>query len=189
MDVDGTTTRDWRKFASDCKIVGEALQPFAIVVACVAIAIACGLALNTYMVSLEGHAREERERQAFEESYRAIELRRPYDEKQLELYVDAARLAARLATIPAKDPDRPALLARFWELYWGQLALVESREFEVEMADVCEVYVSHDDPSRCHAPEGSALKAVVKLGQQGRKDIRARWHELSSLNKARHEEK
>lgn len=70
--------------------------------------------------------REQSERQA---EARRIEATRPFLEKQLELYAEAARVCARIAS--AHDHD--TAVARFWELYWGELALVENREVEARM--------------------------------------------------------
>ena len=52
------------------------------------------------------------------------ELRKPYDEKQLNLYIEAARVVADLATLPEGE-ERQKATQRFWELYWGELAFVE----------------------------------------------------------------
>lgn len=60
---------------------------------------------------------------------RRIEATRPFLEKQLELYAEAARVCARIASAE-RDNDA---IARFWELYWGELALVENREVEAGM--------------------------------------------------------
>lgn len=57
------------------------------------------------------------------------ELRRPYQQKKLDLYVEASRVVAHLSAIP-NDPDRAKTEARFWELYWGDLALVQSTPFD-----------------------------------------------------------
>jgi hypothetical protein len=157
MASDDAAATGWRKFAEDSKIVGEALQPFVIILGGI-------FAVGTYMVS-EGHIREER----------TIELRRAYDEKQLELYLDASRVAAHLAAVPADDSEHEALLARFWELYWGQLAFVESPDVEAKMVKVCELYVSRDDTSRCHAGTGSNLGAAIELARVGSEEVKARW--------------
>jgi hypothetical protein len=60
---------------------------------------------------------------------RRVESTRPFLEKQLALYAEAALICARLATSPG---DGNAL-ARFWELYWGELALVENNDVERAM--------------------------------------------------------
>jgi hypothetical protein len=157
MASDDAPTAGWRKFACDFKIIGEALQPFVIILGGI-------FAVGTYMVS-EGHIREER----------TIELRRAYDEKQLDLYLEAARVAAHLAAVPANDPEHDALLARFWELYWGQLAFVESSDVETKMVQVCERYVSRDDTSRCHAGDDSTAGAAIALARVGSAEVKARW--------------
>ena len=51
------------------------------------------------------------------------ELEAPYQEKKLAVYLDAARVLAHLAATP--DLDKEKTEARFWELYWGELAFVE----------------------------------------------------------------
>lgn len=148
--------RRWRKVARDCRLVGEALQPFVIILGGI-------FAVGTYMVS-ERHIREER----------TIELRRAYDEKQLDLYLEAARVAAHLAAVPA-SPEHDALEARFWELYWGQLAFVESSEVATGMVRVCERYVSSENTSRCHADESSPSGAAIALARLGSEEIKTRW--------------
>jgi hypothetical protein len=58
------------------------------------------------------------------------ELARPYYEKQLSLYLDASRVVAHLAKQPT-GREKEELEARFWELYWGELAFVESNDIEL----------------------------------------------------------
>ena len=60
---------------------------------------------------------------------RRIESTRPFLEKQLALYAEAALTCARIATSPGDDKA----LARFWELYWGELAMVENADVERAM--------------------------------------------------------
>ncbi len=62
-----------------------------------------------------------------------IEARKAYLTYQLETYQDAAKVAAQLASLPQDHPDRPAALARFWKLYWGELVLVEDPVVEARM--------------------------------------------------------
>lgn len=63
-----------------------------------------------------------------------IEARQAYLSYQLKTYQDAARVAAQLATLPKDHAARPAALERFWELYWGELVLVEDPVVEARMA-------------------------------------------------------
>lgn len=59
---------------------------------------------------------------------RKVEATRPFLEKQLILYSEAARVCAQIAS----TSDSKAIV-RFWELYWGELALVENEEVEAAM--------------------------------------------------------
>ena len=60
------------------------------------------------------------------------EFRKPYWEKQVALYFQATSSAATLATIDNPE-ERQEAEAKFWELYWGPLALVEDRKVEGAM--------------------------------------------------------
>ncbi len=63
---------------------------------------------------------------------RRIEATKPFLDRQLELYTDATQAAATLAT--TLDPaQRETAANRFWELYWGELALVEDKRVEAAM--------------------------------------------------------
>jgi hypothetical protein len=55
---------------------------------------------------------------------RELELRKPFWEKQLALYFEASEAAATIAT-SSNPSSRQAAEAKFWNLYWGPLAIVE----------------------------------------------------------------
>src|ERR1041384_3506291 len=56
---------------------------------------------------------------------RQLEARKPFLERPLTLYTQATQNAAILAT--SSDPDAiEQARQRFWELYWGELAMVEN---------------------------------------------------------------
>lgn len=55
---------------------------------------------------------------------RAIDARRPFLDLQLKLYQEATKAAAILATSSNADELKTAE-TRFWQLYWGELAMVE----------------------------------------------------------------
>ena len=85
------------------------------------------------------------------------EARKPYLERQLQLYADASRAAATLAT--ASDPKTLAeARQRFFQLYWGELAMVEDlavdkamhefaialeRELPPHVLQICSIRLSH----------------------------------------------
>lgn len=63
---------------------------------------------------------------------RRIEATKPFLERQLALYGEATKIAAQVATQGDTESGKKALV-RFWELYWGELALVENRSVEAAM--------------------------------------------------------
>jgi hypothetical protein len=106
------------------------------------------------------------------------ELQRPYYEKQLALYLDASRVVAHLARRPT-GPEKEALEARYWELYWGELAFVESPEVERLMVSFCKEYFG--DELECHSgPEGAEdlPKVAIDLARQTSGEVRGRWTDL-----------
>jgi hypothetical protein len=63
---------------------------------------------------------------------RRVEATKPFLERQLKLYTEAAQVAALIAT--SSDASIVAISTdRFWQLYWGELALVDNREVEGAM--------------------------------------------------------
>jgi len=60
---------------------------------------------------------------------RRIEATRPFLEKQLVLYGEAALICGRIASSPTESNA----IARFWELYWGELALFENEGVAASM--------------------------------------------------------
>jgi hypothetical protein len=110
------------------------------------------------------------------------ELSRPYSEKQLDLYLDAARVVARLATSP-DGADRSETEARFWELYWGELAFVESRakdaggkpSVEDLMVEFCQEYFN---PELCHDAGRAKVVAAFKLSRLASDEVRQHWENI-----------
>jgi hypothetical protein len=84
---------------------------------------------------------EEARRQAIEaQKYREqrdAEARHPYVELRQKLYLDAIHSAAILADPSLHDAREVASArARFWELYWGELSLVEGQGVEKAMMEL-----------------------------------------------------
>jgi hypothetical protein len=68
---------------------------------------------------------------------RRVEATKPFLDRQLKLYKEATQIAAVLAT--TRDLNEKDLTAkRFWELYFGELALVENKDVEAAMTDLKE---------------------------------------------------
>jgi len=72
---------------------------------------------------------------------RLFEAQKPYREKQMQLYFDAAEAAATIAS-SSNEQERLKAEHRFWQLYWGPLSVIEDaapiieRENEVVIAMV-----------------------------------------------------
>jgi hypothetical protein len=64
---------------------------------------------------------------------RNLEARKQYLTRQLDLYTDATRAAAKIATSKPGSPEYTKALNRFWELYWGELSMVENTAVEGAM--------------------------------------------------------
>jgi hypothetical protein len=149
------------------------------------------------------HSRDQQAR-AIEQGARADEqlaaakrdMQRPYQEKKLTLYLDAARVLAHLASSPSVDREK--MEARFWELYWGELAFVESRTEEegnggpkpsVErlMVQFCHQYFN---PERCRGGNADPRETVkvrtnageaaaaIELARGASKEIRDQWERI-----------
>lgn len=63
---------------------------------------------------------------------RRIEATKPFLDRQLALYSEATKIASQVATLGNSEAGKRARV-RFWELYWGELALVENRTVEAAM--------------------------------------------------------
>lgn len=69
------------------------------------------------------------------------ESQKPFLEKQLQYYVEASKVAAKLTVLPLKAPAGVATEdtwdwanRRFWELHWGELVVVEDKAVRVAMS-------------------------------------------------------
>ncbi len=66
---------------------------------------------------------------------RRIEAQKPHLERQLALYTEACQIVVCLAT-STETTSRTNAEKRFWELYWGELCMVENRGVERAMKRV-----------------------------------------------------
>jgi hypothetical protein len=71
---------------------------------------------------------------------RSIEARKPFLQMRLQYYAEAALVASVIATSVDTESVNKAV-ARFWELYWGHLALFEDKHVESAMVDFKNVLV------------------------------------------------
>ena len=101
----------------------------------------------------------------------SFEAKRPFLIKQLELCFEASRTVATLAvTDDALSWDKARI--RFWELYWGELAIVEDDEVAaamVEFAPNLEGKIGANLPITDLAPE------AIKFSHECRALIKKSW--------------
>lgn len=104
--------------------------------------------------------------------------RKPFLEKQLALYFEATRAAAQLSTLPrgaAWDTARQ----RFWELYWGELGLVENGAVLKAMVDFGKALTTHEQQARSDRTELTQLS--LALARACRHSLQAEWGGIDSL--------
>ena len=98
---------------------------------------------------------------------RRIESTKPFLERQLALYSEATKTAAQVATQGSSEAGRKAQ-ARFWELYWGELALVENRSVEAAMKRM-------GDALRTGAPTAELEQAALAVAHACRDSLDRSW--------------
>jgi hypothetical protein len=127
------------------------------------------------------HQTQDQKKRAIEQAEAVKrELRKPYDEKQLSLYLETARVVADLATLPQGD-ERERVERRFWELYWGELAFVESsvsgwalndEPVEQMMRQFCDRMF---ETSKCVTAGDDRLSDALHFSRQASDEIKERW--------------
>jgi len=103
---------------------------------------------------------EERARSA------AVEARKPFSTKQLELYFQAVEAASGIASGP-QDRQGPHL-ETFWLLYWGPMALVEDTK-------VAHAMVQFGDALKADATQAELAIYALELAHACRDSISASW--------------
>ncbi|MFL5281423.1 MAG: hypothetical protein ACJ8AW_10605 [Rhodopila sp.] len=98
------------------------------------------------------------------------ELQKPFFEKQLSLYIEASKTAARLAYLKEHNKNDEAVEARFWESYWGELAFAESGQVEDLMVEVCKQYFNLQ---QCHDPQ---MRSAIELAHQASQEVESSWN-------------
>jgi hypothetical protein len=111
---------------------------------------------------------------------RRIEATKPFLERQLKLYTEASQVVAIIATT-SNNAARSKAVNRFWELYWGELALVENTEVEAAM-------VAFGEGLKKDAPLGELQQLSLTLAHACRFSLDKSWgiHAWSEPDKAAH---
>ena len=102
---------------------------------------------------------------------RRLQAREPFLRRQLELYAEATRAASRIAHPSGIEKSDAEARQRFWELYWGELALVEDRQVEAAMVQMGECLNTGD----CAPCGGSVQKCSIALAHACRASLAISW--------------
>ena len=106
------------------------------------------------------------------------ESRKTFIDAQFRLYSEAVSVAVRLARYPIQAADLPAFKkdhARFYQLYWGELAVVEDQNVERAMVIFREKLVSAQKNKRNELCMKSLSRASLYLARCVRKSLSRRW--------------
>ncbi len=98
---------------------------------------------------------------------RRIEATRPYLDKQLQLYTEATKVTATIAT-SADSQEVVKATKRFRELYWGELGLVER-------TDVASAMVSFREALDAKKGQGALAPLALALAHACRDELAASW--------------
>jgi hypothetical protein len=128
---------------------------------------------------LDRKARESQYLQTLTEAQR--EAKKPFYEEQLALYLEATNVASRISA-PLSEDDEKAAIVRFWQLYWGQLALVESQDVARAMMAFKDVL---EDTTLTREDRAAQLKRkTIDLARQCRESLKESWDvELLEISK------
>jgi hypothetical protein len=144
------------------------LQRWATIVPLLIAALTFAWGVYQYFRSEEARHEQLRGEREAEAVRRRIEATRPFLERQLQLYTDATRSAAIIATAPGGEDVRKAN-ARFRELFWGELALVEDRSVEAAM-------VGFQRALESDAPPAELQQLSLQLAHACRDSLARSWN-------------
>jgi hypothetical protein len=94
---------------------------------------------------------------------RRIEATRPFLELQLKLYTEAALVTGKIATASGTQQD----VDRFWQLYTGELALVEDPE-------VAKAMIAYGEALKANK-QGSLGGLAIALAHRMRESLARSW--------------
>ena len=128
---------------------------------------------------LDRESREDQNKQLIAEAQR--EAKKPFYEQQLTLYLEATNVTARIAA-PRDEQDKQAAIVRFWQLYWGPLALVESEQVAQAMIDFRTIL---EDTALSEEQRKVKLRnQTISLAKQCRNSLQESWDvELADILK------
>jgi hypothetical protein len=99
---------------------------------------------------------------------RRIEATRPFLDKQLTLYTQVTKLAAKIPTYSGNDPIFQQAKLEFLELYSGEMGLVERTDVEQAM-------IAFKEALEARASKENLDSLAYRLSQACRKELAASW--------------
>ena len=91
------------------------------------VAVAGGLwTLNTYFDNQRQASQIEQAARAREERNQLLQAQQPFLEHRWKAYIETSSVAGALVVLDTADPGWTDARKRFWELYWSELAMVET---------------------------------------------------------------
>lgn len=137
MSDEVTKSMDTELKEADLRI--KRLDVIAKFVGMLALLVGIALPFYQYVQTLEKERQEREEKKTLEESQRNREIeaalreaRKPFLERQQALYFEAASAASKLSTLD-EGAEKEAARKRFYQLYWGELSVVEDELVEDAM--------------------------------------------------------
>ena len=103
-----------------------------------------------------------------------LEVRAPFLNRQLELYNEATKNASVLATSTIQT-DLDKAKQRFWELYWGELAMVENGGLNAEAGGVESAMVVFGSCLNRGCPQAELQQLALKLARACRDSLAVSW--------------
>lgn len=123
-----------------------------------------------------------------DESSREREFRKPFWDKQINLYFEATNATATIATLPAGNPERKKAEDKFWQLYYGSLVSVEDdavMKAKVAYGNCLGLGVGDETDEKCKSEPSKTYrlrKLSLELANSCRESIGKSWTiELNNL--------
>jgi hypothetical protein len=98
---------------------------------------------------------------------RRVEAAKPFLDKQLALFTEATQVASFIANAPSRE-SAARKIERFWQLYWGELALVER-------GDVAKAMIAFGNGLTGQQPQGVLRGLALDLAHACRDELAVSW--------------
>jgi hypothetical protein len=100
------------------------------------VAVAGGLwTLNTYFDNQRQASQLEQAARVREERSQLLQAQQPFLEHRWKAYIETSSVAGALVVLDTADPSWVNARRRFWELYWSELAMVETPDVATAMVN------------------------------------------------------